>query len=67
MISVMAELINSVIRWLKTGRRLSPETITGVYILGGTVLMIIIPAKIFITVEGTYELLVQHVVQHVIW
>lgn len=50
MISVIAELINNVITWAKS--RITGISITGLYITGGTIFMIVIPAKIFVVVEG---------------
>ena len=50
MISVIAELINNVITWAKS--RITGISITGLYITGGTIFMIVIPAKIFVEVEG---------------
>ena len=50
MISVMADLINRCISWLNS--RIVGISITGLYIVLGTIFLIIIPAKIFILVEG---------------
>ena len=50
MISVMADLINRCISWLNS--RIVGISITGLYIVLGTIFLIIIPAKIFIMVEG---------------
>jgi len=52
MITVLADLINQFICWINSKRKLSAGAVTGLYFIVGTILMIVIPAKIFILVEG---------------
>ena len=52
LISMMADLINVAIMWAKTRHNMSAQITAAIYIIGGTILMIAIPARIFILVEG---------------
>ena len=55
LISMMADLINVAIMWAKTRHNMSAQITAAIYIIGGTILMIAIPARIFILVEGKFR------------
>lgn len=52
MIGALADLISLAIDWIRQKRHLSSQLISAAYLLFGAMFMIVIPAHIFIKVEG---------------